>query len=323
MKWMMPVLLALALLQSGCSRDDERVQRLQDQLSEATSAANALEDRLLEGGELEASLRTQLETARREADELRARLAELPTEAADETEPLRREIAELKARIAELEQAPAPEAEPEPTPAAPAAEAPNAEHLARLDELMPAVKTSAGGTELDEMWELASRGNKALRDEIIRRVREWSSAEPDSARARVALATALTTRFADLDGQFMQQGQLAGEVKKELETALEIDPGYYDAVHFMAIMKANYPPFADEFKTAGVDLDKAIKMQESLPWEERFCDVYTIYSQWLRKQGKLAEAEAKTAAGLQKSPANEGLLAEQAAIKAAREAQGD
>lgn len=275
------------------------------------------------------SAELQDENARQAADLalLRQQLADQPAPApatTDRNEELHEAIAGLEKRVKQLETAPKPAAQappenkPAPEPEAPAADRPAPNPERELEAVWPLVKGGTDAAAIDELMELATKGDKPFRDAIIQRVRDWVKEEPANARARLALAVVLTTRFRDLRTEPMKQGELAAEVKGELEKALEIDPAFYDAVHFMAILKANYPSFTPEFKGAQKDLDKALEMQAQLPWDERFCEVYVAYATWYRVQKKYEEALAKVNDGLQKSSQNAGLLAEKANIEKAK-----
>jgi hypothetical protein len=306
--------LLVALMLTACSRDDGRAAALELELAQARDAIDDLELELALERSRVAQLKGSLDAA------------PAPVSAPDDSSELLREIAALRERIAQLEASP----EPEPAVEQPAQgdvlpEPPPADGDAlrrRLDQLLPAVQARGAGTELDELTGLALQGDKEFRDEVIERIRAWSQAEPESAKAKLALAQILTARFADLDGRFMEQGRLAAEVRREVDAALSIDPEFYDAVHFLAILKVNYPTFTNEFKTANVELDRALELQQQLPWEPRFAAIYAFYSLWYRKQDKLDEAEERVNAGLRLAPQAQSLLDEKAAVEAAR-SQGD
>lgn len=306
-------LLALCLLLAACDRTDTAQQ----------ARIAALEKQAAELRDENTSQSAELQRLR---DGPAVRPApDRPAAPADHTDELRQAIARLEKRVAELEAAPkpAPPANPEPEPeskpdkaepAQPATVNPERE----LEAVWPLVQSGADAGAIDELSGLAMRGDKSFRDTVIQRLRDWVKQEPENARARLALAVLLTTRFIDLRNEPMKQGALAAEVKQEIEKALEIDPGYYDAVHFLSILKVNYPSFTPEFKGAKTDLDKALEMQAQLPWEERFCDVYAAYGMWYRVQKKYDDALARVNDGLQKSSQNAGLLAEKANIEIAR-----
>ncbi|MBX3459704.1 MAG: hypothetical protein KF696_07015 [Planctomycetes bacterium] len=304
-------LLALCVLLAACDRTDPAQQARIAALE--TQAAELRDESTRQSAELQ---RLRDESASRPAPDRAAAPA-------DHTDELRQAIARLEKRVAELEAAPkpAPPARPEPDsrtdqtePAQPSPPNPERE----LEAVWPLVQSGADASAIDELSGLAMRGDKSFRDTVIQRLRDWVKQEPENARARLALAVLLTTRFIDLRNEPMKQGALAAEVKQEIERALEIDPGYYDAVHFLAILKVNYPSFTPEFKGAKTDLDKALEMQAQLPWEERFCDVYAAYGMWYRVQKKYDDALARVNDGLQKSSQNAGLLAEKANIEKAR-----
>jgi hypothetical protein len=94
-------------------------------------------------------------------------------------------------------------------------------------------------------------------------------------------------------------------------------------VAFLALMKVEYPTFSPEFKGANQDLERALKLQAKMTWEDDFADIYVGYSTWYRKQGKLDEAAARCQAGLDKAPRHEGLLAEKKKVEDARKPAGE
>lgn len=267
---------------------------------------------------------------------------------ADNSAALRAELQALQVRVAALENAPAQpvpadhsaalaelrkrlealESSRKEVPATTAADTaptptqPETDVTAQVDGLLPQVRANPGDqNKLSELAGLLRKADKAARDKAISELRALVAEQPQSKEARLALAELLTTRFADLKNP-MDQGRLASDVKKELDAALKIDPDYYDAVHFLAILKANYPTFTSEFQTAEKELLKAVELQAALTWEDRFADIYATWGMWYRVQGKLDEAGAKVQQGLDKAPRHEGLLAEKQRIEAARQAGG-
>jgi hypothetical protein len=283
---------------------------------------------------------TRLAQAERRADDAAAKAQRLEDElarlantkpAAQAPDPRVDELAEavkqLTIRVAEqtakADKAPtAPAAGAESTPDKPAMEveakpAPE-EVLRRINSLLPNLKTDSGtGTQRDELLGLLFQADKETRDRVIAEMREWAKAEPENKHARLGLANALVSRFADVSDDIMKQGALAAEIMKEAGTAQELDAEFYDALHFIALMKAGYPSFAPEFTQAGKDMDRALAMQANMTWEDRFADIYTAYAKWYRVQKKYDNALAKAQAGLDLAPRNAELLAEKAAIERA------
>lgn len=253
-----------------------------------------------------------------------------PKEAAPDpqVEKLKAEVAALEKKVAELEaekaKQPTVEAKPaEPTPATPAQPddaAAQAEAAKRVEALLPLVKSdSATGKQRDELLEQLFKADKPTRDRVIEDMKKWVNDEPANKHARMGLANALVSRFVDLKkDDFMGQATLAGQITDEAEKALELDPEFYEAVAFVALMKVEYPTFSPEFKGAHKDLDRALELQAKLTWEDRFAEIYVGYSMWYRKQGKLDEAAAKCQAGLDKAPRNDALIAEQKKVEDAR-----
>ncbi|MBK9973789.1 MAG: hypothetical protein IPP14_03345 [Planctomycetes bacterium] len=309
-----------------------------------------------------ASTKTQLAAKQAELDGLQAdlkqtnkRIADLKAELAagqivaeqpkpdattdvTETRRLKAALAEQEQRVKDLETqlAVAKAAQPtkpaeveKPADAAKADPATVEEATRRIDELLPLVKSDAGtARQREEMVNLMFKADKATRDRVIDDIQKWVKEEPGNKHAHLSLANALVSRFADIKREdFMGQATLAGKVTDAANKALEIDPDFYDAVAYLALMKVNYPPFTPEFKGANKDLDRALDLQAKQSWVDEFADVYVGYSTWFRKQGKLDDAAAKVQAGLDKAPRNEGLLAEKKIVDDARaeaaKAQGD
>lgn len=281
----------------------------------------------------------ELQKANKRLAELKAELAGAPIVAerpametpGDSAEVLRLKaaLADQEKRVKELEsQLAAAKAAQPATPAQPEkpAETPKAdpatveEAVKRVDELLPLVKSDAGtAKQRDDLVNLMFKADKATRDRVIEELQKWVKDEPGNKHARLSLANALVSRFADIKREdFMGQATLAGKVTDEAQKALEIDPDYYEAVAFLALMKVQYPPFTPEFKAANKDLDRALELQARQSWVDEFADIYAGYSAWYRKQGKLDEAAAKVQAGLDKAPRNEGLLAEKKLVEDAR-----
>jgi tetratricopeptide (TPR) repeat protein len=316
------------LLLAGCG-DDSRTSALEKQLQASDQRLSKIErDNETLHNDV-AALRRDLSDANTERDRLRAQMEGLP--AGDSVA-----LAELEKRIAALEahkdadvvpatEQPKPEAAdaPDAPPAAAEPRPETAQLLRRIDELLPIIKSSAGsGSELNELVEPAWRAERSYRDALIEKVRQWVKDDPERSRARLALATVLTTRFRDLERDVMKQAELGSEVQKEVNKALEIDPESYDVWHFLATSNVYYPTFTTEFQEANKALDKALTMQAGMAWEERFCEIYASYGMWYRKQNKLDDALAKVNEGLEKSAQDKGLLAEKAAIEKARTAEG-
>ncbi len=323
MKRILLCLACAALLAAGCgqNRDAEVAalksenQTTRTELERQQARVETLQDQLTQ-------LDTDLRDARGEADALKLKLskAEKPDNSA-ELQRLQSRITELEAEIERLKSTPVESPSIEPAPPEVRTEPePKADPQAkqRLDELLPLVKTGTDQAALNEALGLIEKADKPTRDEFIAQLRQWTKDEPGNKHARLALALALTSRFQDLRGDMMKQGALAAEVKKETDKALAIDPDYYEAVHFLAILKANYPSFTPEFKDAPASLDKALELQANMTWEDRFAEIYTAYAMWYRVQKKYDEAAAKVQAGLDHAPRNQGLIDEQQAIEKAR-----
>ncbi|MCC7510359.1 MAG: hypothetical protein IT464_13445 [Planctomycetes bacterium] len=323
------LLVLLAALLAGCNRtdpqSDARLNTVTTELAEIhqhnldlTSEMVKLKDEVAvlraRNATLQASgeVKPSIDTGR--ADALQAEILSLTKRVSDLEKQLAAQPAVTTSKPAEAEAAPKP-VEDKPANDAGAADR-------QSEALWPLVK-SGDKKAMNDLTELANGSSKEFRDKVIQQARDWVKDEPESKQARLTLASVLVSRFQDLRSEPMKQGALAGEIVTEIDKALAIDPDYYEARHFLAIMKANYPTFAPEFKTANVDLDKALGMQAQMPWEESFCEIYAAYSMWFRKQGKLDDALAKVNAGLEKSSQDAGLLAEKEAVLAAQAAQGD
>lgn len=323
MKRILLCMTCAALVVAGCGQNrDAEVAALKSEnqttraeLERQQARVETLQDQLTQ-------LDTDLRDARAEATELRVKLskADKPDDSA-ELQRLQTRIKELEAEIERLKSTPVespaiepaqPEVKTEPEPKS------DPQDKQRLDELLPLVKTGTDRAALDEALGLIEKADKPTRDDFIAQMRQWTKDEPENKHARLSLALALTSRFQDLRGDMMKQGALAAEVKKETDKALAIDPDYYEAVHFLAILKANYPSFTPEFKDAPASLDKALELQANMTWEDRFADIYTAYAMWYRVQKRYDEAAAKVQAGLDHAPRNQGLIDEQQAIENAR-----
>lgn len=323
MRRMITPVLLVGLLIAGCGRSSEpektasmqaEVTTLKTELERQNARNDTLMDQLRDAEDRIRELRT-------ERDELQARVLKLEREArpeappaTGETEALKQRISELESEIATLKEAP-PEATPDSGP-----EIDTESIWQELEELMPMVK-AGDMTAIGKMQAHLDGANKEIRDSYITRMRDWVKQEPENKHARVALAMALTSRFRDLKNP-MDQGALAGQVKEETLKALEIDPEYYEAQHFLAILQSSYPAFTPEFKTADVQLDRALALQAKMTWEDRFAEIYAAYGRWYRQQKKFDEAAAKVQAGLDLAPRNQGLLDEQQRIEDARNQEG-
>jgi hypothetical protein len=240
---------------------------------------------------------------------------------AAELQRLRQRVSELDGENRRLEGEIAAANTPEKPVEKPAPKPADPEAIKQAEDLLGRVKANPGnGDTVEELANALHKADAPTREKAANELKAIVAADPKNKEARLALASVMATRFRDLRNP-MDQGKLAGDIKTELDKALEIDPAYYDAQHFMAIMKVNYPPFTDEFKTANKDLDRALELQASLPWEDEFGDIYAAYSGWYRAQGMLDEAAAKVQAGLDKAPRHEGLLAEKKKVDEARTAK--
>lgn len=265
MKRILLCMTCAALVVAGCGQNrDAEVAALKSEnqttraeLERQQARVETLQDQLTQ-------LDTDLRDARAEATELRVKLskADKPDDSA-ELQRLQTRIKELEAEIERLKSTPVespaiepaqPEVKTEPEPKS------DPQDKQRLDELLPLVKTGTDRAALDEALGLIEKADKPTRDDFIAQMRQWTKDEPENKHARLSLALALTSRFQDLRGDMMKQGALAAEVKKETDKALAIDPDYYEAVHFLAILKANYPSFTPEFKDAPTSLDKALEL---------------------------------------------------------------
>lgn len=330
--WIAATVVSAALLTGACSKDDRgevallegENTRLQQELEDARSDNETLQ------GE-NTQLNDDLRDTRAKLVVLRDKAGDAPPapdkdEGAekdsavevktleDKIASLEEEIEELKARANEVETDPEADEAPDET------DAPDPAIVKQeIADLMPLVK--AGDRKAISDLQDAIRGaDKQTRDDAIQTVRDWVKDDPDNKHARLTLAGVLVTRFQDLKSP-MQQGALAGEVSEEVEKALKIDPDYYEAQHFLAILKVNYPTFAPEFKSADGELDKALELQKNMTWEDRFAEIYTAYAVWYRKQGKLDDAATWAQKGLDHAPRNEGLLNEKGKIETAKAEQ--
>ena len=331
MKKTLIAMATCAALLAGCSsgKKDEQIATLQGQVKTLEASVKQSNQRNDTLQEQVTDLDGKLRDAQGEADDLRVKLERANKESdPEQVALLQKRIGELQLEIDRLKAAPpvteSPKETTEPTKPeeTPAGPTPDPEVKQKLQDLLPLVKGETDMTSLREAVGLINTADKQTRDEFIASIQQWVKDEPENKHARMALARVLTTRFQDIKNP-LQQGALATDIKKETEKALEIDPDYYEAQHFLAILKVNYPTFLPEFTGADKDLDKALDMQAKMTWEDRFADIYAAYGLWYRKQNKLDEAAAKVQAGLDHAPRNQGLLDEQKAIEDARNAESE
>ncbi|MCA8911424.1 MAG: hypothetical protein KDB82_06950 [Planctomycetes bacterium] len=323
-------ILACTLLLAGCGENhDAEIAKLKADVQTAQTDLDHEKERYETAADERADFKDKWDDAKSEAERLQLKLDEA-NKLKGENDKLQQQVKDLKAEVEQLKQAkPEPGDEPvveEPVKPTTEPEKPTLDPAVkqRLDELLPLVKTGADRESLQEAMELVGKSNKPARDEFIKQMQDWVKEEPNNEHARLALARALTVRFRDIEGQPMKQGALAGQVKGEIDKALEVDPDFYDAVRFKAILEVNYPTFTSEFKEANLALDKAIELQDKMNWEDRFADMYAAYAEWYFKQDKLEEAAAKVQAGLDHAPRNQGLLDEQTKIENAQNgSEGD
>jgi len=329
MRYLLLCCAAATLLIAGCKDANTEAELAATKARLASTEKDAMDaraDSATAQGELAAlrsqvsDLKSRLETAQKPAQPAPVAPAAPDPQVAE----LKGKIASLEQKIADLEaekaKQPAVEVKPEPEKPAQPDPAALAENIKRIDSLLPLVKSDAStGKQRDELLELLFKSDKATRERVVADIEAWVKAEPENKHARMALANVLVSRFADLKrDDFMGQATLAGKITTEAEKSLELDPEFYEAVAFLALMKVEYPVFTPEFKAAYKDFDRAIELQAKLTWEDRFADIYVGYSQWYRKQGKLDEAATKCQAGLDKAPRNDALIAEKAKIEEAR-----
>ena len=312
------LMLMAGLLIAGCGREEEppkveplhaHVTSLETELERQSSRNETLLDQLREQENLVQDLTTERNKLAQQVRELKDSKA--PESTVDDTEALKQRITALEAELESLKQEttdPEPDTDPAEQP-----EIDTVTITRKMEELWPLVK--AGDRQaLGEMQSQLNGANKEIRDSYISELRDWVSNEPSSKHARYALAIGLATRFQDLTDP-MQQGALAGEIQTETMKALEIDPEYYEAQHFLAILRVNYPSFTPEFKDADESLDKALELQSKLTWEDRFAEIYAAYGKWYRVQKMYDEANAKVQAGLDLAPRHQALLDEQQRIE--------
>jgi cell division protein FtsB len=324
-------ILACTLLLAGCGKgQDAEIAKLKTEVTTAKTELDKERQRNETLLDQNADYDGKLKEARSDADSLRIKL-DKATRLKAENERLTQQVGELKAEIETLKEA-KPETDPtveEPSKPTKEPDKPKNETLdpavkQRLEELLPLVKAGADRKAINDALDLVRKANKPARDEFIKRMQDWVKEEPKNEHARYSLAQALTARFQDIAGQPMKQGALAGQVKEELDKALEVDPDFYDAVRFKAVLEVNYPVFTPEFKEANLALDKAIELQDKMTWEDRFADMYTAYAEWYFKQNKLDQAADKVQAGLDHAPRNQGLLDEKKKIEDAQnESEGN
>ena len=336
MKKILACTLACGVLLAGCGqKPDDRVATLEGEVKALTVELEQEQARNETLQDQVTKLDGDLRDSRGDADELALKVSKLSSkneELVDEIDALKTKLESAEARTTTpTPEEPSvseptvetPEKTPEDTPET-TPPAPDPKVKQRLTDLLPLVKTGTDREALNEAVELIYGSDKQTRDDFITEIQTWVKNEPNNKYARLTLARALTTRFQDLEGKFMKQGELAGQIRTETEKALETDPDYYEAVHFLAILEVNYPAFTPEFKGADKDLDKALELQKTLTWEDHFADIYTAYAQWHRKQGQLDAAAAKVQAGLDHAPRNQGLLDEQKRIEdASNETEGN
>lgn len=332
--WLAGVVIGAGLAVAACGQNTEHEREIASLKAEHAALQQTADNLADENDQLQSRLRrreTEVREVRVELEGLKQRMShaesepekpeaprpEIDTELVDE---LRAKIADLEAEIEELKQrAETPDNDEGEEVDLPVKTLDPAVVERKVNELMPLVR-AGDGNAMGELTDTLNRADKASRDDAIQRLRDWASDEPDNKHARLALAMVLTTRFRDLANP-MEQGALASEVKTEIEKATEIDPDYYEARHFLAILKVNYPPFTPEFKEADKDLDKALELQQAMTWEDHFAEIYASYSMWHRMQNQLDEAAGWVQKGLDRAPRNQGLLDERARVEEARDAQ--
>ncbi|KAA0207897.1 hypothetical protein EDM80_15630 [bacterium] len=323
MKRLLMVTVA-ALSLGGCGQSDARVGALETKLAAADARLAELETQGQTQAQGLKAAQAELAALKQGQDKLDRKLSDLPP-------PLT--LAEVQAAVAAAldkrestqpepakppEKA-APEAGAEAKPALPADAKAKAEEARRkLADLLPGYYANLGDPQTrqkvnDLLWE----ADAETRKEVVAKLKALVADEPDNKHLRMALAEAMTSTFRDVK-QGLEQGILASNIMKEAKKAQSIDPDYYDAVHFVAVFKANYPPGFPEFEGAKADLDKALSMQAKMTWEARFTEIYEAYGKWYLVQKKYDDALAITQAGLDKDARAENLIALKQRIEEAR-----
>ena len=329
-KLFIPTLL-LGLPIAGCSRqaEPEKVASLQAQVQTLETENEKLQAENDTLHDQRTDYDTQVRELTNERDRLLGQVRDLeardtrepaPVETTDETPTLKKRIAELEAEIETLKAEASPAAETETVEAPPEVEV-DPEVKRQLADLLPLVKGETSTDSLEKLVGTLERADEQTRIDYVEEMRNWVKNDPESKHAHLALALTLTARFQDLEGDIMKQAALAGEVAEETNKAIEIDPEFYEAVHFLGILQVNYPSFTPEFKEANKTLDRALEMQAEMTWEDDFAEIYAAYGMWYRVQKKYDDAAAKVQAGLDLAPRNQGLLDEQQRIEDARNAE--
>lgn len=321
MKRLLMVTVA-ALSLGGCGQSDARVGALETKLAAADARLAELETQGQTQAQGLKAAQAELAALKQGQDKLDRKLSDLPP-------PLT--LAEVQAAVAAAldkrettqpepakppEKA-APEAGAEAKPALPA-DAKAEEARRKLADLLPGYYANLGDPQTrqkvnDLLWE----ADAETRKEVVAKLKALVADEPENKHLRMALAEAMTSTFRDVK-QGLEQGILASNIMKEAKKAQSIDPDYYDAVHFVAVFKANYPPGFPEFEGAKADLDKALSMQAKMTWEARFTEIYEAYGKWYLVQKKYDDALAITQAGLDKDARAENLIALKQRIEEAR-----
>ena len=319
--------VALSLFLTGCGQDNSKLNTLEAKLSAAESQAAIAND---EQAKLRDDLRklddevTKLKQSNKPAPaqgEAAAGMsqAQVQAEIKAALDALRKELASTKAASDKpVGEKPVEAAQPD-KPVDPAdAKAKLEETKRKLSELLPSFYANLSDYDTRrKVSQLLWQVDATTRKEVVTKLKSMVAEDPENKTLRMALAEAMTMTFGDVK-EGLEQGILAANVLKEVNKAKEIDPDFYDAVHFTGIFKAEYPPGFPEFDEARKDLDKALEMQAKMTWETRFGEVYEAYGKWYLVQKKYEEALAITQAGLDKDARNEDLIALKKRIEGAR-----
>jgi tetratricopeptide (TPR) repeat protein len=166
------------------------------------------------------------------------------------------------------------------------------------------VSPLASMAEKGETWRQLRDAGKL--DQVIAELEQRTASDPKTAAYPAALGQAYLQKCGTIK-DVREQGILAMQADKLFDTALNLDPGNWEARFTKAVAMSYWPPMLNKGEEVIQHFQTLIQQQEALPPQPHFAETYAWLGDQYQKAGRTDDARAIWQRGATLFPDNENL----------------